>query len=375
MIIDLKDKKQIKTVGSLCLHNGKIESQLILSSHGLPIPDSLLVHDLSSKDLPLIKNFIRDRQCEYQIRSEGITGKVRYSDSASGLSREECIPELLRMKKNSKLLLLQKLPYNCLARDVISCQYTIYNNQLVLEFRAGIATHLARCGWPPSEYCEIPVELLKDLDVTDNIIDKFCKVEGREKIKTNLFLDCMDAGLNYIIQNRINLDIFRLLWHDEYKRCKKIYELSCDDLNENVTKFWKSRKIFETFWKGHVYKVNAEIISKFFKVYSIPNDIMKLKLKEALAVVGFVDKYKERDKFDSLRIRIHNFVKKGIYYERIANNYMFLFINHALKVKEILGQKIAKLSLIQTENGMFILYWDLASWKKSLLGDAPQKGK
>ena len=375
MIIDLKDKKQIRLAKSLCLHNGKIKSQLVLSDHGLPIPESLLVHNLSQKDLEIINGLIQDPNSEYQIRSEGITGEVRYSDSATGLSREEFISELLRMRENSKLLLIQKLPYNCLARDVISCQYTLYNDKLILEFRAGIATHIARCGWPPSEYCEIPTELLGNLDITDNIIERFCKIQKKGILKKNLFLDCMDAGLNYMIKSRINLDVITLPWHCQYRRCKRIYELSSYELEEVIKKYWKNREEFEIFWRAFIDHVSPSIISKFLKEFGIPQDITKLKLKELLAVVGFINKYKEEDKFDSLRKRVHNYVKKGIYYERIENNYIFLFINHALKITQLLSQKIAKLSLIQTDNGTIILYWDLAPWKKSLLADAPQKGK
>lgn len=375
MIIDLSDKNKIKKAESLCLHNGKINSQLILSEYGLPIPESLLVHNLSSKDLNVVKKFIEDPFCEYQIRSEGITGKVRYSDSSTGLSKKEFIPELLRMKENAKLLLVQKLPYNCLDRDVISCQYTIYNDQLVLELRAGIATHIARCGWPPSEYCEIPVTMLDDLDITDDIIKKFCKVQKKEILKTNLFLDCMDAGLKHICKNGANPDVLKLPWHDEYKRGKRIYELSRYELGESIKRYWEDRKEFESFFQDLIDQVKKEVVSKFLKTYKIPRDISKLKLKELLAVVGFVDKYREEDKLDTLRKRVHNFVKKGIFNERIANNYLFLLINHALKIKELLIQKIAKLSLIQTEDGMIILYWDLAPWKKSLLADVPQKAK
>jgi len=160
MIYYFNNPQHIQELQQYCLPGGKIINQLTLARYNLPIPEGIVIRDYQIEDKSAIETFIKNPKAEYQLRSESIGSKLRYSESYRALLQHDILPLIKRLKRKGTLLLLQKVPPHSLQRNLYSVQYFIFLENLILEIRAGNATQLARCGWQPSEYIKIPINLL-----------------------------------------------------------------------------------------------------------------------------------------------------------------------------------------------------------------------
>jgi hypothetical protein len=355
LICNFNDKNFFEIITHYCFPEGKIKNQILMKQLGFSIPDSILIFNYNNQDINKINFFIKDKESEYQIRTENIGNKLRYSETATGLLKSGVLNEIGRIKRSRQILLLQRLPKNALQRDLYSLQYFIYDHKLIIEVRAGIATHLARCGWSPSEVLEIPLNRLKSISIKD--IGQYRSIGSKEVLKENIYLDCSDAGLFYL-KNRKNIrNILKLPINAELKRIKKIYEFTQYELNQSLKKYILTSKGFDIFWKN--YNKKSKVMQKWFKLFTIPPDFKKMTFQQFLSTIGFVQKYYEKDKLDSLRNRLLDLIIKNNYYKPITHELLKKVFGDVKSCLKILTGKAAKLSIISNEKGTILLYWDL----------------
>lgn len=352
MIYDITNKTHQKKLFRICLEKGKLINQITMLSLGLSVPDSLIIQDYDRKvDTVAIERFLSIKDAEYQVRSENIGKKLRYSESFTGLSAKQVHYYINKLSNNGNLLLIQRLPKRALYRDSHSVQYFIEKDKLIMEIRAGIATHLARFGWPPSEYYEIPLSL-KNL-----VFSNFNHISDNKTLKINIALDCMDFGLRVAISNLS--DIILLPYDKELKRLKKLYEISPAELKLGAFTFIINRAYIETCLIKLKKKIKQSHLKTFCRAFHIPAKIQDQNFGQFLTYLGFLYHISQQDQWDSLKQRLFLFLERGILYSPLSNDIVNFLLKDAIKCKVIIKNAIAKLSIVENENGNNILYWDI----------------
>lgn len=353
MIFDLSTQFERKEIKQLCIPGSKIENQLVLASHGLQIPESLVLLNTENRDISVINRFISDNTKEYQIRSEGIGNRRRFAETSTGLSSTSVSQEFSRLNAKDKLLLIQKLPKNSLYRDTHSVQYCVVDNTIVMEIRAGIATHLARFGWPLSEYYDFPIDAMH----TSRNVPKYGHLSDDEVHIENIFLDCCDFGLR-AVKNTFH-SIIDLPYNKVMCRPKKFYEISPEVLEKDISKCIIDKTDFEKIVLEYLAQSPESIVKKFLHTYKI--QIGQMTFKQFLAFFGFLYHFNIDDEHDSLKERLKSFFMKNIPYRKLSSTTISGILEDAHKLQKHLRTGIAKLSIISSEEGTHILYWDLVS--------------
>jgi len=360
MIYNISNNKHKDIIRKKAIKGGEIINQLIMADYSLPIPDSIIIQNLDKKhDLSIIERFIVDNDKEYQLRTENVGQTLRYSETSRGLKKSEVIKELERIHKPSYLVLLQSLPRNSLTRDSHSVIYMRIDEKIVFEIRAGIATHMARCGWPISSYYEIPTEELLKNEMTS---EKYYFCEDISTHKENIILDCMDAGLRYTKKDAL-LEYVSLPVNREMKRIKKIYEVTSEDLDKKSVYYITDIESVERILKKMRSSIMSKYVLKFIKTFFISEDIRSSNLRELLAYIGFLSTMMSDDIYNSLQRRLLLFLKKDVYYQPLSKKIISMLINHAKNIKSILKDVSPKLSVIYNDKSDHILYWDLIPCK------------
>lgn len=362
MIYRITDKKHTTYIKNLCSNKGKIYNQLILAKHSLPIPESIVISNLTEEDKKQISKFTLDPTKEYQVRSENIGSDLRYSESSTGLTNKNVLEEIQRINRKGGVILLQKIPYHSISRNIYGIQYCIHKNKLIIEIRAGNATNMVRCGWPLSEYYEIPLELInkqKKLNMPD-----FHHIQSRDTLLYNLYLDCVDRGYKKILKSLHRYNIFSFPENIKLGRIQKIYELKKDELKSNILNYVNNKNEFRKYTKKISLKIEEDIVDKWFIQFNISKKIAEMNLEDYLSFVGYCLALKSKDKCDSLKIRLMNYIEKDQVYQKLDNRHITMILNHTREIQHILLKKIAKLSIQQDEKNTFILYWDLIPWTK-----------